>query len=318
MNIYIDTNIFLSFYHLTSEDLEELKKLVTLIRQKEAQLLLPEQTRDEFYRNRANKIAGAIKKLKEQKLSLQFPSMCKDYKTYGELRRLQTEYDKHHAELLEALLKDINTAKLKADTLTHELFQLAKPIETTDEIVCRARLRRDVGNPPGKNGSLGDAIIWEAILATTITKDDLYFVSSDKDYRSSLGDICFNDFLMREWSKAKKSKIHFYKLLSTFFKDKFPDVKLAVEMEIEALIAKLASSGSFAKTHVIIDELAKIGEFTTAQANDIVQATISNNQVLMITGDPDVNEFFSDFLAQHEAEIDADKLAALKPHLRED
>ena len=41
MNIYIDTNILLSFYHLTSEDLEELKKLVALLKQKKARLLLP-------------------------------------------------------------------------------------------------------------------------------------------------------------------------------------------------------------------------------------------------------------------------------------
>jgi hypothetical protein len=31
INLFIDTNIYLSFFHLTSEDLEELKKLVVLI-----------------------------------------------------------------------------------------------------------------------------------------------------------------------------------------------------------------------------------------------------------------------------------------------
>ncbi len=31
INLFIDTNIFHSFFHLTSEDLEELKKLAVLI-----------------------------------------------------------------------------------------------------------------------------------------------------------------------------------------------------------------------------------------------------------------------------------------------
>jgi predicted nucleic acid-binding protein len=50
--LFIDTNIFLSFYHLSGEDLEELNKLTVLLRKGEVALLLPEQVRDEFYRMR--------------------------------------------------------------------------------------------------------------------------------------------------------------------------------------------------------------------------------------------------------------------------
>jgi hypothetical protein len=42
VNLFIDTNIFLSFFHLTSEDLEELKKLIVLIDNGEIRLFLPE------------------------------------------------------------------------------------------------------------------------------------------------------------------------------------------------------------------------------------------------------------------------------------
>jgi hypothetical protein len=31
INLFIDTNVLLSFYHLTNEDLEELKKLGALV-----------------------------------------------------------------------------------------------------------------------------------------------------------------------------------------------------------------------------------------------------------------------------------------------
>ena len=60
MNIFIDTNVYLSFYHLSSDDLEELKKLVVLAREGKVVLLLPEQVIDEFRRNRAAKIADAL------------------------------------------------------------------------------------------------------------------------------------------------------------------------------------------------------------------------------------------------------------------
>ena len=49
MNIFIDTNVFLSFYHLSNDDLEELKKLIVLIDNKEVTLWLPNQVKDEFY-----------------------------------------------------------------------------------------------------------------------------------------------------------------------------------------------------------------------------------------------------------------------------
>ena len=70
MNLFIDSNIFLSFYHLTSDDLEELKKLGVLLRQGEVRLFLPSQVVEEIRRNRENKIADAVKRLRGQELSL--------------------------------------------------------------------------------------------------------------------------------------------------------------------------------------------------------------------------------------------------------
>src|SRR5580704_7906434 len=56
----------------SSEDLVELKKLVTLVDHRKIRLLLPIQVKDEFSRNRAAKIADAMKKLKEAKFRLSF------------------------------------------------------------------------------------------------------------------------------------------------------------------------------------------------------------------------------------------------------
>jgi predicted nucleic acid-binding protein len=53
--LFTDTNILLSFYHLSSDDLEELRKLIVLIDNKQIVLVLTDQVKDEFFRNRGAK-----------------------------------------------------------------------------------------------------------------------------------------------------------------------------------------------------------------------------------------------------------------------
>lgn len=130
INLFIDTNIFLSFYHFTSEDLEELEKPTVLLRQRKVRLWLPEQVSSEFWRNRENKIADALKRLREQKLSLQFPALCKDYNEYTELRDHQREYERKHAKLIDSIVTDVTEKKLKADKIIRHLFKKAKDIGT--------------------------------------------------------------------------------------------------------------------------------------------------------------------------------------------
>ena len=106
MHLFIDTNIFLSFYHLTSDDLEELNKLIVLLRGKEVTLWLPEQVRLEARRNRDNKIADALKRLKEQKLNAQFPQLCKDYPEFAALRQHLREYEEYLKRLVTRITED--------------------------------------------------------------------------------------------------------------------------------------------------------------------------------------------------------------------
>ena len=48
--------------------------------------------------------------------------------------------------------------------------------------------RTEVGNPPGKADSLGDALNWEWLLEQEIEfwDDELILISSDNDYESEL------------------------------------------------------------------------------------------------------------------------------------
>lgn len=86
VNIFIDTNILLTFFHFSNDDLEELRKLIAVISMPENRLFYTSQVLDEFNRNRENKIADALKKFKEKKLENQFPQICKEYPEYEEMR----------------------------------------------------------------------------------------------------------------------------------------------------------------------------------------------------------------------------------------
>ena len=313
MNLFIDTNVLLSFYHVSSDDLEELKKLVVLLEQKKVQFYVPAQVRMEFRRNRETKIADALRKFKEQRLNLQFPQMCKDYPEYEKLRELQKQYEANHTALLNALDEHVKANGLKADGIIEQLFSLAQKIPCNDEIIDKARVRLERGNPPGKNGSLGDAINWEALIAAVPEKSDLHFISGDKDYCSALDEEDFSQFLAWEWATRKKSELIFYKRSSAFFKDKFPDIKFATELEKDLLIKDFAQSGSFATTHAIVAKLSKFTDYTPAQLNAIVTAAVSNSQISLIVTDQDVKEFLTAVIAGHEDQIeDKDYLTMLK------
>jgi len=60
MNLFIDTNIFLDFYHLSGADIEELHKLTALLDEGDLKLFVPCQLCEEFKRNRDSKIKDAM------------------------------------------------------------------------------------------------------------------------------------------------------------------------------------------------------------------------------------------------------------------
>ena len=304
MNLFIDTNIFLSFYHLSSDDLEELRKLGVLLEQKRVTLFLTDQVVAEFRRNRETKLADALKGFKEQRLKLQFPQICKDYDEYNTLRDLQRNYEDCHAVLLDKISKDVSGATLKADATISVLFAKATKIPSTAPLITRAKLRYEVGNPPGKDRSLGDAINWEALLEHVPQFAELHLVSDDRDYVSALDENQLKEFLLIEWAQRGKGAIRFYRRLSSFFKEHFPDIKLASELVKELAVQEFAASGTFAQTHIAIGKLAKHTQFTNIQANDIVRAAVSNNQIWGIIQDPDVKEFLTRLIAGRENDIE--------------
>lgn len=308
MNIFIDTNIFLSFYHLSSDDLEELKKLGVLLDRKAVQLFLPGQVVDEFRRNREVKIADALKRFREDKLNDQFPQICKEYEEYGRMREAIAAYKEQKSKLLDRVNAEVASDTLKADSTISELFAKATNVDVSSEILAKARWRMAVGNPPGKNNSCGDAINWECLLHAAPDGQELFFITDDGDYASALDESEFSPFLQREWAERKRGKIGYFSRLSAFFKNQFPDIRLASELEKELLIRKLAASPNFATTRKLLQQLVEYSDFTASQLNDIVQAAITNNQVSRIANDEDINEYLLRLVKGRESKIDREAL----------
>lgn len=212
--LYLDTNVYLSFYDFTKEDLEELRKVAVLIKDERIKLLLPQQTIDEFYRNRENKISSALEKFKENRLNNEFPNICKDYEELAGMKSAIKAYNKLKSELEEKLIQDIKNNSLKADQIINTLFNSAEIINIDDKILNKAKRRFDLGNPPEKKGSYGDAVNWQSLIEVASEGDNLYFISDDKDYYSLLDKQSFNPYLKKEWEDLLWAEIHYFRSLS--------------------------------------------------------------------------------------------------------
>lgn len=311
INLYIDTNAYLTFYHLTRQDLNELEKLELLTDEKSGKikLHLPDQTREEFQRNRETKIVDGLKKLSEAKLSSPFPLMCKSYHAYSKMQNAIKHYEKSKFILLENLKHDALNNNLAADKIISKLFKNATQYETTNEILLEAKKRVDIGKPPGKNKSLGDAINWETLLKALNPFEELYFVSDDKDYYSEIDESYFNPYLKSEWEDKTLCGIQHYRTISEFFKDKFPQIKLVEDYRKDILITKLSESSSFASSRSILQSLSKFETFSSSQLNQFLLAFKNNNQIKWIAEDDDIKEIITAIVKQGADKIETSLLA---------
>ncbi len=312
MNIFIDTNIYLTFYHFTNDDIEELKKIIVAIEGGKLKVYLPEQVVKEFKRNRENKITQALKILDEQKIPDRFPQLIKDYPEYRDLFTAKDNFISSKNILMAKLKEDIKNKSLGADKIINDLFSKAIPIPTTGELLNKAKERSDIGNPPGKSSSYGDAINWECLLSNVGNEEDLYIIARDNDYVSPIDESLISTYLKDEWEEKKKSKVTLYSSLSEFFRSHFPDIKLATEMEKEIAISNLSTSSNFASTHKAIARLKQFTDFTEPELNQIVDAGIENNQIFAIAEDDDVKEFYSDLVEERGEHIEDKKLEELQ------
>lgn len=223
MQLYIDSNIYLEYFRENSaERLTPLKELIKLIERKKIILLLPSQTKQEYFRNR-RKIAEITRSalVKQSKISSMIPAVIdKEAKEVKDVLNNTKNLTKSYKVLIDKYDREVEKEKTDADLLISELFSKhARVIKESEDIVLAAYKRYMKGNPPRKSDhSYGDAIIWETLLRES-ENDDLVLITKDGDFiEIHKGKPEINQFLFVEWKikTKKKKKVKLYKSLAEF------------------------------------------------------------------------------------------------------
>lgn len=290
IQLFVDTNILLSFYHYTKDELDEIRKLTILIKQKEIKLFITQQVVDEYRRNREVKLNDSMKQINEKFKFGDFPAFCKEFSGFNELQSTIKKAQVIYKDLLDYCRSKILHNELHADLVISELFQSAEILDVSQEIYDNAKRRVVLGNPPGKNGSYGDAINWETILNNSDILEDLHIVANDKDYYSLLDEKNINPFLKLEYNENMLGEVRCYRSLSTFFKQNFPNISLVAEQEKEEIIFNLINSPNFATTRKELRRLSNYKSYTVRQIEDLLFACFNNTQINWILSDDDIKD----------------------------
>ncbi|MEB3121009.1 MAG: PIN domain-containing protein [Snowella sp.] len=204
--IFIDANIYLSFFDNSKP---ELKKLLDSLVEIKNSLFIGSQIVDEVNRN---------------KLSVAQRSLCNHFKNLENLKKINLPehlewestdlqnwntqskdiYDKQESlqkelkNLIQKTLGEIMCSKDKVSQTFHPLFEGA--LEASEIEIQAARYRREIGNPPGKlNDPLGDQISWEQFLNCSRSSEEIWIITKDSDYYTSFkGKTYLNSFLYNE------------------------------------------------------------------------------------------------------------------------
>lgn len=304
LQLFVDTNIFLSFYHYTKDELDEIRKLTMLIRNTEIKLFITQQVVDEFRRNREVKLNDALKQINDKFRFGDYPSFCKEFPVFSELEESIKKAQSIHKQLIDYTTDKISSNTLRADQVITELFRSAEILKISETIYEKAKKRVCLGNPPGKNGSYGDAINWEIILENSGMFDDLHIVANDKDYYSLLDPKVINPFLKAEYAENMVGDVSCYRSLTSFFKNKFPAITLEAEEEKEDIVNNFVGSPNFRSTRKALSQLKKYDTYSKQQIEMILAACFNNTQINWILTDEDIKQGIYEFFNKHSEKLD--------------
>jgi hypothetical protein len=281
LNLCLDANVYLYFYNYTVSDLKNLEKMLEFIDTGNLNLILTKQIVNEYNRNREKVLYETLNSTINSKLEFNAPKILDYYQDYKEIKSLLKKASIQKVELLKKMSDDILKRNFHADILIDKLFKKANHIDYRDTDIEFARQRSELGDPPGKKGSIGDAVNWVLLLENIEQGKDLYLVSEDGDFASKIDRNSLSDFLNSEWEEKKKSKVFFYNSFIEFVKEEFKTIELKNEQEIQILIEKLENSLSFNSSRSILAQILQLNNLSENQLNRVLEASYINNQIYM-------------------------------------
>lgn len=202
--LFIDANQYLQLYKIVTG-----RKLLAPLREQKDHVFVTTQIVNEVNRN---KLEIAARFLRDQ-----FQPVCLraiglpdhlfgiDKRTLAEIRTRMsvlsdgvTNLKAELERLATETLGSISRSEDEVSVALEEVFRRA--VDPSGEEVERARVRRELGNPPGKKGDpLGDQVSWEQFLSHTIGRPKLWIISNDSDYLTTFGQTSFlNPILLRD------------------------------------------------------------------------------------------------------------------------
>lgn len=196
MRILIDTNIFLDFYRSNKTPVNIFSTLLENI----DKFILTDQIIQEFERSRESVIKGIKQKFQlESKLENFSSSYLQNLAAFKELIEIQKQYKAKQKEVSQSIDEILKNPSLDpiADyfkEFVNESLRSSIVYYTTDEIMRKAKIRKNIGNPPtSEKFSLGDEINWEIVLENI--KEDIIIVGRDNTYANNL------TFLQKDFHK---------------------------------------------------------------------------------------------------------------------
>jgi hypothetical protein len=251
MQLFIDANIYLEYFKVnSSERLTPLNELVKLLEKKKIVLLIPNQTRQEYIRNRRQIAETARVALVTQSEASFFLPAIMDIKA-EEMKEVKNNVDrlkKSYKGLLEKYDQCVEDENTDADNLIGKLFEMAGTLEEGDDVLDKAYVRYMKGNPPRKNNnSYGDAIAWETLLGKG-GNDDLVVVTRDGDYAESYkGELVISKFLTEDWKQKTvgKNTLKLYRSLAEFVNTFENKTTISKEIVDQEKSTRLVTSNEF-------------------------------------------------------------------------
>ncbi|AVM68862.1 haloacid dehalogenase [Lachnospiraceae bacterium oral taxon 500] len=136
-----------------------------------------------------------------------------------------------------------------------------------------------------------------------------YFVPADYTEGSKLENLV-KHIIDKTISNEVLEEVHFECIA-----EKAEETKGRSEEELrkEELINKLEDSTSFANTHSIIEQLAKINVWSESQKSKLIKIALKNNQVKFILNDKDVKDFYNS-ICEGISNEDIDKIRYIFTH----
>lgn len=300
LHVFVDTNIFLSLYAYTDDKIEELRKLIALIREDQLKLYLTSLVNQEFNRNRDNKILEAMGSFEKFSTALSLPRFMEHYPEAEDLRSLLKEVSKKHKLIIQKSKAEIADLDLAADKLFKEIREVATLGAITDAMDKAGRQRLERNNPPGKSGSLGDRLNWEYLLKTVPDRCDLHIISKDKDFASPWGESIPHSFLKLEWDAVKNGNLFLYGSLRSFASQHFPEIQLASDAPKKLAIKRLEGAKRSAEVHKALAELSPfVMDFSDEEAQKLFCALTENDEIRKLVESEDVKDFYENLLVNN-------------------